>query len=230
MPEIIINGPVGRLEGRYTHSKTPNAPLALVLHPHPEHGGTMNNKISYAMHQTFVSRGFSTLRFNFRGVGKSQGEHDKGEGELSDAAAALDWMQALNPNAPHVWVGGFAFGAWIGMQLLMRRPEIRGFISATPPANVYDFSFLAPCPTSGLIVHGDNDNMVPALPIQKLVEKLRMQKGIKIDHRIIGGANHFYKNRLGELVEAMHDHMNQAQAGRLMDPVKMAELLLAEAA
>jgi uncharacterized protein len=230
MPDIIINGPAGRIEGRYTHSKTANAPLALVLHPHPEHGGTMNNKISYAMHQAFVARGFSTLRFNFRGVGKSQGTHDKGEGELSDAAAALDWMQALNPNAPHVWVGGFAFGAWVGMQLLMRRPEIRGFISVTPPANAYDFTFLAPCPTSGLIVHGAQDDMVPPQPIQKLVDKLRMQKGIKIDHRMISGANHFFKNRTTELLEAMHDHMNKAQAGVSVDPAKMAELLLAQAA
>ncbi len=230
MPEVIINGPAGRLEGRYTHSKMTNAPLALVLHPHPEHGGTMNNKIAYSLHQVFVARGFSTLRFNFRGVGKSQGTHDKGEGELSDAAAALDWMQALNPNAPHVWVGGFAFGAWIGMQLLMRRPEIRGFISVTPPANVYDFSFLAPCPTSGLIINGATDDMVQPQPVQKLVDKLRTQKGIKIDHRMVEGANHFFKNRMGELVEGVHDHMNLAQAGRTVDPARMAELLLAEAA
>lgn len=87
----------------------------------------MNNKITYYMFQTFAERGFSTLRFNFRGVGRSQGVHDRGEGELAaDAAAALDWMQELNPNAPYVWVAGFSFGAWIGMQLLMRRPEIRG--------------------------------------------------------------------------------------------------------
>jgi len=230
MPEVIINGPAGRIEGRYTHSKTPNAPLALVLHPHPEHGGTMNNKIAYALHQTFAARGFSTMRFNFRGVGKSQGAHDKGEGELSDAASVLDWMQALNPNAPYVWVGGFAFGAWIGMQLLMRRPEIRGFISVTPPANIYDFSFLAPCPTSGLIIHGANDDIVQPQPVQKLVDKLRMQKGIEIDHRQVGGANHFFKNRMNDLVESIHDHLNKAQAGHNVDPVQMAELLMAEAA
>lgn len=107
MPEIIFNGPVGRLEGRYSHSKVKNAPLALILHPSPEHGGTMNNKITYTMFQNFVERGFSTLRFNFRGVGRSQGMFDRGEGELSDAASALDWMQEINQNAPYVWVGGF---------------------------------------------------------------------------------------------------------------------------
>ena len=71
----------------------------------------MNNKLTYLMFQAFVARGFSALRFNFRGVGRSQGIFDRGEGELSDAASALDWMQELNPNAPYTWVSGFSFGA-----------------------------------------------------------------------------------------------------------------------
>ncbi len=220
MPEIIINGPAGRLEGRYTHSKTPHAPLALILHPHPEHGGTMNNKITYYMFQTFAERGFSTLRFNFRGVGRSQGAHDNGEGELSDAAAALDWMQELNPNAPYVWVGGFSFGAWIGMQLLMRRPEIRGWISVSPPANMYDFTFLAPCPTSGLILQGSKDNIVPAPHTEKLTQKLRMQRGIEVDYRVIEGANHFYNDRIDQLIGHMHDYLNKAGSGRVVDVPK----------
>jgi len=216
MPEIIFNGPAGRLEGRYTHSRIPNAPLAIVLHPNPEHGGTMNNKVSYYMFQTFVERGFSTLRFNFRGVGRSQGMFDKGEGELSDAAAALDWLQEMNPNAPYSWVGGFSFGAWIGMQLLMRRPEIRGVVSVAPPANLYDFSFLAPCPTSGLILHGDKDQIVPEAHVEKLVQKLRTQKGIEIDYRRLEGANHFFRDEAdtAALRMHMHDHMNRAGGGR----------------
>ncbi len=214
MPEIIINGPAGRLEGRYTHSKIPNAPLAIVLHPNPEHGGTMNNKVTYYMFQTFVARGFSALRFNFRGVGRSQGMYDKGEGELSDAASALDWMQDINPNAPYTWVGGFSFGAWIGMQLLMRRPEIRGFISVAPPANLYDFSFLAPCPTSGLILQGQCDDIVPEPYTEKLVQKLRAQKGIAIDYRVMAESNHFFNDHIEQLCGHMHDHMNSAGGGR----------------
>src|SRR3546814_10687549 len=89
----------------------------------------MNNKVVYSLYQTFVARGFSTLRFNFRGVGRSQGVYTGGEGELSDAATALDWLQTYNPNARYCWIAGFSFGAWIGMQLLMRRPEITGFVS-----------------------------------------------------------------------------------------------------
>src|SRR3546814_926740 len=135
MPEVIINGPEGRLEGRYHHNPTPGAPIAVLLHPHPLHGGTMNNRVVLNMFHAFTRRGFSVLRFNFRGVGRSQGRFARGEGELADAAAALDWLQAVNTDAPVAWVGGFSFGAWIGMRLLMRRPEINGFISVAPPAN-----------------------------------------------------------------------------------------------
>ena len=156
MPEVIFPGPEGRLEGRYYPAKVPNSPIALLLHPHPQHGGTMNNKVVYALYQSFVKRGFSTLRFNFRGVGRSQGQFDNGPGELSDAATALDWAQTYNPNAKTCWIAGFSFGAWVAMQLMMRRPEISGFISIAPPASIHDFSFLAPCPSSGLIIHGNH--------------------------------------------------------------------------
>lgn len=226
MPEVIFNGPAGRLEGRYSHSKVKNAPLALVLHPSPEHGGTMNNKITYNMFQAFSARGFSVLRFNFRGVGRSQGVFDRGEGELSDAASALDWMQELNPNAPYVWVGGFSFGAWIGMQLLMRRPEIQGFISVAPPANTEDFSFLAPCPTSGLMVQGGSDDVVHEPSVAELVERLYEQKGISIDYRVLDGANHFFHGYNDILIDHMHDHLNSVGAGREF-PVGVREDALA---
>jgi alpha/beta superfamily hydrolase len=207
MPEIIINGPAGRLEGRYHHSKDANAPIAVLLHPHPQHGGTMNNKVVYTLFHGFVRQGFSALRFNFRGVGRSQGTFDRGEGELSDAASALDWLQTYNPNADACWIGGFSFGAWIGMQLLMRRPEIDGFISVAPPANMFDFGFLAPCPSSGLIIQGDQDQLVPMEPVQKLVHKLMHQRDIRIDHRIIRGADHFFGNHLEELGTVVEEYL-----------------------
>jgi len=208
MPEVIMNGPEGRLEGRYVHSKKENAPIALLLHPHPQHGGTMNNKVVYSLFQNFVNRGFSTLRFNFRGVGRSQGVFDRGEGELSDAASALDWLQTYNPNAPYCWIGGFSFGAWIGMQLLMRRPEITGFISIAPPANMYDFSFLAPCPASGIMIQGAADTVVQPAAVQKLVDKLRTQKHITIHHEEIPRANHFFEHELEELMGAVDNYLD----------------------
>jgi alpha/beta superfamily hydrolase len=215
MPEIMITGPAGRLEGRYKHSKVPRAPIALILHPNPQRGGTMNNKIAYSLFQSFSEQGFSTLRFNFRGVGRSQGEFSFGEGELSDAAAALDWLQSVNPSASSVWVGGFSFGAWIGMQLLMRRPEIHGYVSVSPPANIYDFNFLAPCPNEGLIIQGDKDQVVNIESVNKLVEKLKDQRGQNgVDYRVIEGAGHFFNNE-GEnelLVRHVNDYLARACA------------------
>lgn len=209
MPEVIFNGPDGRLEGRYHHSKVPNAPVALLLHPHPQHGGTMNNKVVYTLYHAFVRKGFSTLRFNFRGVGRSQGKFDNGQGELSDAASALDWMQSYNPNSQACWVGGFSFGAWIGMQLLMRRPEIDGFISVAPPANAYDFTFLAPCPSSGLIVHGNADERVPEPSVAKLATKLGSQKNIRVKYRTVDGANHFFGAHLDPLTEVIDGYLEE---------------------
>ena len=95
MPEVIFNGPSGRLEGRYQPGTEKNAPIAIILHPHPQFGGTMNNKIVYDLFYMFQQRGFTTLRFNFRGIGRSQGQFDHGAGELSDAAAALDSFKQI---------------------------------------------------------------------------------------------------------------------------------------
>ena len=208
MPEVLINGPEGRIQGRYMHGKIENAPMALVLHPHPEQGGTMNNKVVYSIYQSFVARGFSTLRFNFRGVGRSQGSYDGGEGELSDAASALDWLQMYNENAPFCWVGGFSFGSWISMQLLMRRPEIVGFLSVAPPASDYDFSFLAPCPSSGLMLQGDNDENISSESVKKLVEKLSAQRAIEIQYRQVAGANHFFAGKIEEMMMEIDEYLD----------------------
>jgi alpha/beta superfamily hydrolase len=207
MPEVIFAGPDGRLEGRYHPQRERDAPIALVLHPHPQFGGTMNNKVVYNLHYVFHRLGFSVLRFNFRGVGRSQGEFDQGIGELSDAASALDYLQGLCPNARACYVGGFSFGAWIGMQLLMRRPEIAGFVSVAPPANLYDFSFLAPCPSSGLIINGDADRIAPPGDVEKLAQKLKMQKGIVITHKVVAGANHFFDEGMDEMVATVEGYI-----------------------
>ena len=207
MPEVIFNGPDGRLEGRYHHGKAATAPLAILLHPHPKFGGTMNSKVIYGLYQVFAEAGFSVLRFNFRGVGRSQGAFDNGPGELADAASALDWLQASNPNSTNCWVAGFSFGAWIGMQMLMRRPEITRFIAVSPPANINDFTFLAPCPASGLIVHGGKDQVVPSASVEKLVQKLSSQKSVKIDYRVIHKADHFFQNHLNELGRHVDDYV-----------------------
>jgi alpha/beta superfamily hydrolase len=213
VPEVIFPGPEGRLHGRYSPAGKPRPMIAIVLHPHPEGGGTMNNPITMAQYQMFVRRGFATLRFNFRGVGRSEGEFDSGVGELSDAASALDWLQAMNPESAGTWVAGYSFGALIGMQLLMRRPEVKGFISVAPPANMYDFGFLAPCPSSGLIVAGTADEVVAEPAVQKLVDKLKTQRHITIDYEKIEGANHFFANEMSDLMQISERYLDRRLMG-----------------
>ncbi|QDL92954.1 alpha/beta fold hydrolase [Paroceanicella profunda] len=216
MPEVIFPGPDGRLEGRYHPQKDKDAPIAIILHPHPQFGGSMNNKVVYNLHYAFHRLGFTCLRFNFRGVGRSQGEYDQGIGELSDAASALDYLQMMNPNAKSCWVAGFSFGAWIGMQLLMRRPEIAGFVSVSPPANMYDFTFLAPCPSSGLILNGDADRVAPPAEITKLADKLKQQKGITITHETVAGANHFFDPGMETMIARVESYV----AGRMVETTR----------
>ena len=186
MPEVILNGPQGRIECRYHPGSSSDSPVALILHPEPNQGGSMN----------------------FRGVGRSEGIYEGGEGELADAAAVLDWLQSQNLHSRYTFIAGFSFGSWVGMQLMMRRPEIVGFISVSPPADKFDFSFLAPCPASGLIIHGENNKRVPHEHIQKLVDRLSIQKGIKIDVEFIKEANHMFSNHNDELTNSIKKYLN----------------------
>ena len=107
------------------------------------------------------------------------------------------------------WSAGFSFGAWISMQLLMRRPEVKGFISIAPPANMYDFGFLAPCPSSGLIVQGGADEVATPAATQKLVDKLKTQKHIVIDHVVIEGANHFFEREMDQLMAVCAEYLDR---------------------
>lgn len=209
MPDVIIPGPAGRLEGRYSPSDDETAPIALILHAHPLGGGSMDNGIVEMMYDSFRKRNFATLRFNFRGVGRSQGSYDQGLGELSDAATVLDWVQGYNSSARFCWVAGHSFGAWIGMQLLMRRPEIAGFISVAPPTNMYDFTFLAPCPASGIIVNGGADKIVPADDVERVMSKIRVQKGIEIRRDLIPDANHLFTDHVEPLDIMLNDYLDE---------------------
>jgi alpha/beta superfamily hydrolase len=207
MPAVIFPGPEGRLEGRFQPATRSRAPVAMILHPHPQAGGTMNDRVTQALYKTFVARGFATLRFNFRGRAQP-GQLRQWRGRTLDAAAALDWVQSIHPEASSTWIAGYSFGALIGMQLLMRRPEIRGFISVAPPANMYDFSFLAPCPASGIIVQGSADTVVTPNAVQKLVDKLRTQKHITIHHDEIPRANHFFENEMDEMMRSVDNYLD----------------------
>ena len=190
--EVFIPGPAGWIEAKYFKSNKPTSPIAIVLQPHPQYGGTMNNKIVVELFQTFMENNFSVCRVNFRGVGKSDRDFDNGQGELADAAAALDWLERENFDNSQCWIAGFSFGSLIAMQLLMRRPEINRFLTISPQPNVYDFSFLTPCPSSGLMVYGKKDELVPFNYIKDLDKRLSLQKGIKVEFQQVNEANHFF--------------------------------------
>lgn len=207
MAELIIPGPAGRLEARYTEPPVPGAPLALILHAHPQAGGTMQDPVTITLYKMFERHGFGVLRYNSRGVGRSQGQFDAGVGELSDAAFILDYIENMNESPRYVWVAGYSFGAWITLQLLMRRPEIDGFLALSPPANHYDLSFLAPCPASGLILCGDNDVVCAPSDIERALQKVRVQTGEVIDRQTIEGANHFYQHHLEEMEDRCESYL-----------------------
>jgi alpha/beta superfamily hydrolase len=155
---------------------------------------------------------FSVCRVNFRGVGKSDGEFDNGQGELADAAAALDWLERENFDNSQCWVSGFSFGSLIAMQLLMRRPEINRFIAISPQPNVYDFSFLSPCPTSGLMISGKKDELVPLENITELDKRLSAQKGINVDFQFINDANHFFTKTEEILIKSLDKYIKKESA------------------
>ena len=172
----------------------------------------MNNKVVVETFNTFMDNHFSVCRVNFRGVGKSDGEFDNGQGELADAAAALDWLERENFDNSQCWIAGFSFGSLIAMQLLMRRPEINRFIIISPQPNVYDFSFLSPCPTSGMIIYGKKDELVSNQSIEELKNRLSNQKGINIHFDQIGDANHFFSKSEENLKKNLNKYISKESA------------------
>ena len=210
--EVFIPGPAGRMEAKYYKSDKITSPIALVLQPHPQYGGTMNNKIVVETFNTFMENDFSVCRVNFRGVGKSDGEFDNGQGELADAAAALDWLERENFDNSQCWVSGFSFGALICMQLIMRRPEVNKFVTISPQPNLYDFTFLSPCPISGIVLYGKNDELVELDSIVNLKNRLKMQKNIDVKFESIQNANHFFKNKEKELTSEIEKYIKEKTA------------------
>ncbi len=198
MSEVIINGSQGKLQGFYKHT-TNSKHIGLILHPRNCMENSMENNIVNSLFETFARNNFSTLKFNFRGVGKSEGEFEEdGLGELSDAATALDWLQNKNQDISSCWIGGIDFGAWIGSQLLMRRPEVIGFINIASPLKEFDFSFLSPCPASGLIIHPTKQLDIEQKDISALIKKLSSQKKVKIIYKKINSDINF-KNKENEI-------------------------------
>ena len=209
MPEVIFTGPAGRIEGRYHPARQKNAPIAIVLHPHPQFGGHDEPPDHLPALLRVRAPGLLGAAVQFPRRRAQPGLFRPRPGRAVGCRLGARLGAVINPEARSCWIAGFSFGAWIGMQLLMRRPEIEGFISIAPPANLYDFSFLAPCPSSGLIIHGDKDAVVPHKDVTGLVDKLKTQKGIVIEQKVVPGANHFFDGKVEPLMQAISGYLDK---------------------
>lgn len=201
--KLFIDGPAGRLEA-ILETQSGHAPVgsAVVLHPHPQHGGTMHNKVAHTLARSFVRLGFATLRFNFRGTEASDGAYDEGRGELDDALAAIEFMRERYPGLPF-WLAGFSFGAAIGVRAATSVP-VDGLISVAPA--VYRFASglesQPECPW--LIVQGDEDELVDVDETIAWVDSL--EPGPEL--LVLSGAEHFFHGRLVELREAVSEFVS----------------------
>lgn len=208
MVEVFLNNTTEKIEGEYSQSKNADAPVALVLHHHPQYGGNMDHKMIQSICTSFIDNYFSVLKINFRGVGKSTGTFDKGIGELTDAAVAIDWIQEHNSSNVPIWVVGFSFGAWVAMQLTMRRPEVVGFVALSPPATKYDFSFLSPCPVPGLIIQSSNDTISEESDVTELANRLiNSVKSHHMEYHVIDDTNHFLRDKEEEVAQIIDDYI-----------------------
>lgn len=209
MTEIVFNGPAGRIDARYKQSNNPKAPVVLILGPEPVDNENIDNLTIQRMYKTFFNAGFSVLRINYRGVGKSQGEFTAGEEELLDVTAALDWLHSKNMEASTFWVAGFSFGAWLGMQLVMRRPEIEGYLFVSTPTKKKEYNFLVPCTASGILIHGSMDEKSPEKNIYALIDKLSTKSESDVEYATVEGANHSFLSSLEELEEIMNEYISR---------------------
>ncbi|HSN16931.1 MAG TPA: alpha/beta fold hydrolase [Gammaproteobacteria bacterium] len=203
MPEARHNtpcdfrGPAGRVEGLLDDPDVAPTAVAVVCHPHPLQGGTMQNKVAYMLARAFNDMGAVTLRFNFRGVGRSEGRFDNGLGETDDALAAIDWLMNQHPGLP-LWLGGFSFGSFVALRAQSRRP-VQRLVTVAPAVERFatkDIVFPG-CPW--LLVQGMADDVVSPEAV------LSWARGLANPPRIVemAGAGHFFHGRLNELREAV---------------------------
>ena len=204
---LFLDGPSGRLEALLNSGADNATHAALVCHPHPLFGGTLHNKVVFHTMKALNSFGFPVLRFNFRGTGLSQGEHDHGNGEVEDVRTALDWLDA-EFHLP-IAFAGFSFGAAIGLRAAYSDPRVAAVIGIGTPvvpvaadteeARVYTFDFMQDCAKPKLFVSGAHDQFGPRAKLEALVASLPEPKNLVL----IEGADHFFEGRLRELREAI---------------------------
>ena len=211
---FFLDGPAGRLEALLNSGAEHATHAAVVCHPHPLFGGTLHNKVAFHAMKALNSFGFPVLRFNFRGTGLSQGEHDHGIGEVDDVGAALDWLDhALH--LPLIFAG-FSFGAAVGLKAACADSRVKAAVSVGTPVvpvaadtelpRTYTFDFLQNCAKPKLFVSGARDPFGPRTKLEALVRSLPEPKKLVV----IEGADHFFEGRLRELREAIETWVKEA--------------------
>jgi uncharacterized protein len=194
-----IAGPAGRLEAILMQPPGEVRAAALVCHAHPLHGGMMHFKVLFRAAKALQEQGLAVLRFNFRGVGRSEGVHDNGIGEQDDVRAALDELARRFPGLPLV-AGGFSFGSVMSLLAGMPDPRVAALLSmGLPIVHVADPSFLDACRKPRLFVQGENDEFGDRTRITSLVTPLPEPKSLVI----VPGADHYFTGRLDELQAAV---------------------------
>ena len=199
LERLSIDGPAGRLEVMVEDRKLPAEGYAVLCHPHPLHGGTMDNKVVVSLARAFRETGIPTLRFNFRGVGASAGAFDQGVGETADADAVAAWGKERWPGRTLV-IAGFSFGAYVALHLAQPRVP-RHLITVAPALELFDaFGMAAPrCPW--LVVQGDADDVVDPATVIDWVNGLDPKPRLVV----LPGAGHLFHGRLRELRDAVVD-------------------------
>jgi alpha/beta superfamily hydrolase len=199
---LFIPAPHGRLEAIWKEPRGRGARgAALVLHPHPLHGGTMHNKVVFRTARGLEEAGLATLRVNFRGVGHSTGEHTGARGgEQEDARVALDYLAEKYPALP-LFLAGFSFGARVGLEVGSLDPRVRFLAGVGTPVSIpereYDFSFIERCHKPLLLVHGEHDEFGSVEDLRALAARLPEPARVRIE--VIHGAGHFFDDQLEEL-------------------------------
>lgn len=193
---VMIPGPVGLLEGVWSPVEAAADHAAIICHPHPLHGGTMNNKVVTTLARVFRDAGMPVLRFNFRGAGASEGLHDQGRGEIDDLLAVLVWLRGQH-GIRRVSLAGFSFGAWVAIAVTERWPAdlaLERLVLVAPPVHYDGFDRLHPPPHT-LVLVGDSDEVVDPEAMQAWA----LSRQPPCDLKVFQGASHFFHGRLTDL-------------------------------
>ena len=201
---LFLDGPAGRIEALLNMGSANPTHAAVVCHPHPLFGGTLHNKVVFHATKALQGFGFPVLRFNFRGTGLSEGEHDEGRGELDDVRTALDWL-AKEFGVPLVFAG-FSFGAAVGLRASAEDMRVVGLIGLGTPVTAvenrsYDLEFLRNCTLPKLFISGDRDQFGPRAQLEAFVASLPEPRQLTL----IPGADHFFEGRLSEMRKVIED-------------------------